>query len=190
MERIEDIALFDMDGTLCDYNKGLFEELEKLRSPNEPKFNPPIRDNVPDYIKARADLIRKSEDWWVNLPKLQLGFDILKIASEIGYKIMILTAGPRKNPNSWSGKKRWIDKNLGEDVEITITRDKGLVYGKIIVDDYPGYISRWLEWRPRGLVIMPLNEENKNFQHPQVRSYNGSNLEEIKKYMKLVKQRD
>jgi len=55
---------------------------------------------------------------------------------------MILTQGPKKNPASWSGKKKWIDKNLGQDVDITITRDKGLVYGKVLVDDYPGYIEK------------------------------------------------
>lgn len=102
---------------------------------------------------------------------------------------MILTQGPRKNPASWSGKKRWIDKNLGENVDITITRDKGLVYGKIFVDDYPGYLKRWLEWRPRGLAIMPVNKENKDFKHPNVISYDGTNLEEVKKAMQLIKER-
>jgi len=108
---------------------------------------------------------------------------------ETGYKIMILTGGPRKNPHAWSGKKIWMDKNLGEDVDITITRDKGLVYGKILVDDYPVYIERWLEWRPRGLIIMPVNEENKNFSHKNVIPYNGSNLKEVEEAIKFVKER-
>jgi len=82
MNKIENIALFDMDGTLCDYDNGLFDELEKLKSPYEQTFHPPIRNNAPDYIKARADLIRKSEDWWANLPKLKFGFDILNVAIE------------------------------------------------------------------------------------------------------------
>jgi hypothetical protein len=44
---------------------------------------------------------------------------------------MILTQGPRKNPASWAGKKKCIDRHLGQDADITITRDKGLVYGKV-----------------------------------------------------------
>ena len=86
-----------------------------------------------------------------------------------------------------SGKKKWIDKNLGEDVDFTITRDKGLVYGKVLVDDYPQYIERWLKWRERGLVIMPANESNKYFNHQQVIRYDGTNLEEVSKAMERVK---
>jgi hypothetical protein len=176
-----------MDGTLCDYDTGIFLELEKIRSPEEPTFHPPIRDDAPGYIKARADLIRNSEEWWENLPILKIGFDLWKLAGDIGYRRMILTQGPKKNPYAWSGKKRWIDKNLGPDVDITMTRDKSLVYGRVLVDDYPGYIQRWLEWRPRGLVIMPANEENYDFAHPQVIRYDGSNFEEVKQAMKKAK---
>jgi hypothetical protein len=97
---------------------------------------------------------------------------------------MVLTQGPRRNANAWTGKKLWIDKNLGQDVDITITRDKGLVYGKVLVDDFPEYIERWLEWRPRGLVIMPVNESNINFKHPQVIRYDGFNFIEVAAAMK------
>ncbi len=189
MENTENVALFDMDGTLCDYEKGLFDSLEKLRSPEEKVFFLPITDDCPEYIRERADLIRSSESWWANLPKFKLGFDILDVAEKLGFRIMILTQGPRKNPASWSGKKIWIDKNLGQDVDITITRDKGLVYGRILVDDFPKYIEKWLEHRPRGLVIMPANKENATFKHPQVIRYDGTNLKEVKDTMKKARDR-
>jgi len=188
--KIENIALFDMDGTLCNYDLTLFQELEKLRSPSELIFHPPIKDNAPDYIRARADIIRKNEEWWANIPKLKLGFDIWQLAEELEYRKMILTQGPKKNPNAWSGKKIWIDKNLGEDTDITITRDKGLVYGKVLTDDYPPYVEKWLAWRPRGLVIMPLNEQNKDYKHKQVIKYDGTNLRIVKDAMERVKLRE
>ena len=189
MRHPENIALFDIDGTLCDYDRGLSRALEKLRSPGEPIFRPPIRDNVPPYIKARADLIRSNEEWWVKLPKFKLGWDVLEVAQSLDYRIMILTQGPRRNPASWSGKKRWIDKNLGPDVDMTITRDKGLVYGKVLVDDYPDYIKGWLKWRKHGLVIMPANESNRDFRHEQVIRYDGSNLEQVAQAMERAKLR-
>lgn len=189
MAKIENIALFDMDGTLCDYENGLHDSLEMLKSPEEPPTPYVIRDNVPPYIKARANLIRGSEEWWEGLPPFKLGFDILEVAKDLGYEIMILTQGPRRNPVSWSGKKRWIDKHLGEDVNITITRDKGLMYGKVMVDDFPGYIERWLEWRPRGLVIMPASRENGSFYHSNVIRYDGTNLDEVRKAMEQAKLR-
>ena len=186
MAKVENIALFDMDGTLCDYESSLLAELNKIRSTEEPKLEYIMHKNVPDYIKARKDLIINKEEWWANLPKFQLGFDIWKIAEELGYRKMILTQAPRKNPNALSGKLKWIQKNLG-DVEFTMTRDKGLVYGKILVDDFPEYINRWLDWRPRGLVIMPANDSNKDYKHDQVIRYDGSNLEYVKEAMEKAK---
>ena len=49
------------------------------------------------------------------------------------------------------------------------------------MDDYPDYALRWLEWRKRGLVIMPAHEYNKDFKHPNVIRYTGENLEEVKR---------
>lgn len=187
MTEIEPIALFDMDGTLFDYEGFLAHELERIRNPLEPQTAFNFQGN-PKYLQNRINLITHSEDFWENLPKLKLGWDILNIARELNYRIMILTQGPKKNPAAWSGKKKCIDKHFGEDFDITLTRDKGLVYGKILVDDYPEYIKRWLSWRERGLVIMPSNENNKNYSHPQVIRYDGTNLEEIK--LTMIKARD
>ena len=183
----ENIALFDLDGTLCDYHTRLSEDLEKLRNPVEERYKHPVRDGSPDYIRNRADLIRSTESWWENLPKLQLGWDVLKVARQLDYRTVILTQGPRRNPFSWSGKKKWVDKNLGNDADITITRDKSQVYGRVLVDDFPSYIEGWLKWRNRGLVIMPTNEENRDFKHEQVIRYDGSNLEEVTNALQRAK---
>jgi phosphoglycolate phosphatase-like HAD superfamily hydrolase len=176
----ERIALFDLDGTLCDYDDALLTEMEKLRSPNERKLLTSIHDDAPPYMKYRADLIRRSEDWWVNIPKLKIGWDILKLVRSMGFRIMILTAGPKSNPNAWSGKKKWIDRHLGSNTDITITRDKGLVYGTILVDDYPKYAERWLQWRKNGLVVMPYGSLNRGYSHPQVVRYHGRNLDSVR----------
>lgn len=186
---IENIALFDMDGTLCDYDSGLLKELNKLKSPGEPDIELPIKDNSPKYLQERANLIRACKSWWANLPKFKLGFDIWALAEKLDYRRMILTQGPRRNANAWTGKKLWIDRHLGPDTDMTITRDKGLVYGKVLVDDFPEYAERWLEWRPRGLVIMPANRNNESYLHPQVIRYDGSNLAQVREAMKNAKLR-
>ena len=182
------IALFDLDDTLCDYGGAMFESLEKLRSPKEPKTR--LYGNgeqIPYYLEQRMNLIRREEDWWVNLPKLQLGWDILKVAKKLDFKIIILSKGPRRNPVAYSGKKKWIDKNLGYDTDVILTQDKGLVYGRVLVDDFPPYIESWLKHRPRGLVIMSANKRNKNFVHPQVIRYDGTNIEEVWSAMKKAR---
>ncbi|MBP7708401.1 hypothetical protein KA107_01850 [Candidatus Pacearchaeota archaeon] len=188
MEEAENIALFDMDGTLCDHDLALFEELEKMRNPSEEKVISLHAGRLPDYIKRRADVIRQQEGWWESMPKFQLGWDVLEIAKKEGFRIMILTQGPKDKPSGWSGKMKWLTKNL-PGTDVTMTRDKGLVYGKMLVDDYPEYIRAWLKNRPRGLVIMPANDGNKEFKHPNVIRYTGKNLEEVKKAIKSIKER-
>lgn len=190
MPKIENIALFDMDGTLCDYDAGLLRELRGLVPPGTELPTLPLSEHAPEYVKSLVTLITSRERWWAELPQFKLGWDIWEISKEMGYRPMILTQGPRNKPEAWSGKKRWIDKNLGPDTDITMTRDKGLVYGKILVDDFPRYIARWLEWRERGLVIMPANPSNAEYKHPQVIRYDGTNLGEVQEAMEKAKLRE
>jgi len=157
-KEIEDIALFDMDGTMCDYDGEMKRCLEKLAGPDEETI---LRwDEEPEYIEERKNLIRNQPGWWQNLPAFELGFDILGMAISLGFKPHVLTKGPHSSISAWTEKVIWCRQNLPDNVPVTITEDKGLVYGKVLVDDYLDYALRWLEWRPRGLVIMPAHPYN------------------------------
>ena len=177
------VALFDLDGTMCDYVDEMKRDLEKLRSPDEPILDPfKINDDNPkyQYLWDRMSLIKSEADWWANLPKLQLGFDVLEIAKELGYYTEILTQAPRTNPAALAGKLRWILSNMDKDTDFTMTRNKSRHYGRVFVDDFRGYVVPWLEHRKNGLVIMPSNEYNKDFEHPQVIMYDGSNIAQVR----------
>ena len=182
------IALMDMDGTLCDYDGAMQRDLAKLASPNEEYEITGYGQQHPDYIWERMKLIKSRGEWWENLPQLKLGFDILNILKKLNFQISILTQGPKENPIAWSHKVSWCMKNV-PDLDITITRDKGLVYGKVLVDDYPEYIERWLKWRPRGFVIMPAQKWNENFVNDKVLRYNGENLNEVQNLLEKIKDR-
>jgi hypothetical protein len=182
-KRCEPVVLFDIDGTLANYDLALKRDMDALRAPMEPPYAGVPHDDSPAYLRNRASLIKSAESWWATLEPLKLGFDIWKIAGDLGYRRVILTQAPRRSPAAWSGKKKWIDSYLGPDTDVIITRDKGLVYGKVLVDDFPKYITRWLKWRPRGLVIMPAQPHNKGFEHPQVIRYTGRNLKNVSKAM-------
>jgi len=187
MTHPDNIALFDMDGTLCDYDSALHRELEKIRSPDELVYHSlhGVKD-VPDYIWARKDLITSSEDWWATLPRFQLGWDVLDVAIELGYRAEILTQGPRENPAALSGKLIWL-RNQKEDlgqIDFTMTRNKAGVYGRVLVDDFPNYIEPWLKVRPRARVIMPANSGNEGYTHERLVRYDGSNLDEVRDAMK------
>lgn len=172
------IALFDLDGTLADYDGQLLKDLRKIASENEPP--PELYTDVP-YIEARRHVITSQVGWFRKLPKFKLGWDVLEIAKEIGYSISILTKGPTTKHVAWSEKVEWCNEHLAEYIDgVTIAHDKGMVYGAVLVDDWPDYIERWLKHRPRGLVIMPAGKHNVDFRHPSVVRYDGTNSDEVR----------
>lgn len=173
------IALFDLDGTLCNYDEALNRDMEKLRSPKEKPFRSYMRDKEPDYIRARMDLIRGNPEWWDNLNPLPIGFRIYHLLLDWYFRIVVLTQGPKRNAEAWKGKLLWCRHNLHPETDVVITRDKSLVYGKILVDDFPPYVTAWLRHRPRGTVIMPDQPWNKGFKHPQVIRYRGTSEDDL-----------
>lgn len=175
-----DIALFDMDGSLADYEGALLRELEALRSPlEEPLIAGTLweAEELP-HIKRRMSLVKSLPGFWYNLQPIQVGIDAIAICRKFGFDVQILTKGPRRHPNAWDEKVRWCQAHLG-DLDIHVTSDKGLVYGKVLYDDYPPYMVRWLEHRPRGLGIMPITASNKDFRHPNVLRWDGSNYQQF-----------
>jgi 5'-nucleotidase len=183
----DNIALIDMDGTVAGYVESLEAELKKLAGPEEPTHNINWNDRLPEHIWNRVEMIKNSKDWWLNLPKLEDGFTLLNLAIKIGFEIHVLTKGPKATKTAWTQKVEWCERHLPEDTNVTITHDKSLVYGRILIDDYPDYATAWLSNRPRGLVVMPLRDWNKDFRHPNVIHYDcalkSNNLHEVKDRM-------
>lgn len=185
---IETIALFDMDDTLFDHNGQLERDLEKLRKSREPHAEVYAINRLPDYLIKRTREIRAPKEWWANLPKFQLGWDLWDLAGDLGLKREILTKASLKNPNMWLGKVECIIKHLGTNIPLTITSsEKSRHYGKILVDDYPPYVLGWLQHRPRGLVIMPAHPYNAEIKHSQIVRYTGENLEQVRAEMERIK---
>lgn len=176
------IALFDLDGTLADYDEQLLKDLRSLASEYEPE--PTLYADIP-YLEARRHVITSQVGWWLKLQKFQLGWDVLELVKEIGYSIVVLTKGPSTKHTAWAEKVEWCNLHLSEYADgVTITHDKGLVYGSVLVDDWPKYIEQWLKHRPRGLVIMPAHDHNSGYDHKNVIRYDGANLDEVKLRLK------
>lgn len=164
------VALFDMDCSLADFEASMVENLRTIMGPHE--VNLDLREfqypkEGPVWYKARKDLIKRQPGFWVGLPVIPFGIELYHLLGRLTYSRMILTKGPTSNPAAWTEKVNWCAKHV-PDAEITITHDKGLVYGKILYDDFPPYILRWLEWRPRGKVLMLDAPHNQDFGHPNV----------------------
>jgi len=174
------IALFDMDGTLCNFNGSMAFYLKKINGPNDPPLESMLSwdDEMPDYIDERRQLIMRQPNFWRHLRIIRSGIMLLDSAIKIGFDVHVLTKGPsgKEKSGAWQEKVDWCKENLPEDVKITITEDKSTTYGRVLVDDYPVYAEGWLKWRPRGKVLMPSYECNKDFEHPNVVKYDPDDL--------------
>lgn len=77
-------------------------------------------------------------------------------------------------------------------MKITITEDKGTVYGRFLCDDYVPFLEAWLAHRRRGLgiLIATENQQNRQFHHPNVVRYDGANIQEVKHWLTRAFHRD
>ena len=183
------IALFDMDGTLADYTKAINDALEPLKGPGEPDCEDLWK--APGHIKKRMDLIKRKPGWWKALEPIEVGFKVLQIAQKLGFEIRVLTKGPVTKARAWMEKVEWCKKYLPKDTQITITEDKGAVYGRVLVDDSVEFMTGWKKNRPRGLGLMPLYDYNEDYAQKtkNVTPYTEDNLHEVEKHLKKARDR-
>lgn len=177
----EPVALVDMDGSVADFDGAMRHDLYRMASPGEEidQYLRPGADDAPDWLKARKRLIKAQPGWWRNLKPLPLGINLYRIMVNLGFRTVVLTKGPSTSTNAWTEKVEWCQKHLPKS-PVCIVGDKGLVYGRILMDDYPAYIEQWLEWRPRGQVLMPDQPWNEDFEHPQVTRVSDCELDYTK----------
>jgi hypothetical protein len=178
---MQNVALFDLDSSLANYSKAIVRDLQLLRSPEEPEIT---EENVWtltefDYMRARVRLIKSIPGWWVKLEPIEAGMLVYELCKMFGFNNHILTKGPKKHSLAWKEKVDWCQQHLGEEVDVHITSNKELTYGKLLYDDWPEYMLSWLKHRPRGLGIMPVTPQNREFEHPNVIKFDGTNLTEV-----------
>jgi hypothetical protein len=169
------ICLVDLDNTLAGYEEALRRDLKRLASPGEPEMEL-WSDQWPDWFEARVHMIKSQSGWWANLPRLEDGFQIYNEAKKIGFVTEIFSKGPKRIPMAWAEKVIWCQNQpeIGGDTLPFLVPHKGSTYGRVLVDDYQAYMESWLEYRPRGLGIMPARKGNEGFKHPQVVRFDGS----------------
>jgi len=172
------IALVDMDGTVCDWHNRLARDLAEVVGPDKDKF-------APDTLTRIEHLIRKQTGWYFNLEPIPLGLRIVDLLREVGFTIMVATKATPKATNAWSEKAQWCMKHMPF-AQVTVSEDKTLLYGKLLVDDYPKFGDPWLKKRPRGYVIMPDQPWNQGYEHPRVRRI--KTMEDVEKLRPLLQE--
>lgn len=188
----EPVFLADLDGSLADFDGGMRDAMELLRSPTEPAAENMLdftgHDDPSPWIRARRGLVKRQPGFWRNLKPIPEGFEILAMAQKLGFQRTVLTHGPSDISAAWAEKLDWCREHV-PDLPVTVTRDKGLIYGRVLYDDWPKYAYRWLEWRPRGLVVMLEHPWNRDIAHPNIFIYRrglwGPDLQDQNAALKL-----
>jgi len=181
------IGLFDLDGTLANYDEAMRHWLDLLKSPDEPDFA--VHARQPEHHYQRQCVIRRQPGFWLNLAPVRLGFEVMRLAQEVGFcNFHACTRGPSDCPSAWSEKYQWVQRykqtgQLPADMKITITEDKGTVYGRFLCDDHWPYLQRWLQHRRRGLAVLVMNAfepPTPRLDHPNLIVFDGSNAAEVR----------
>lgn len=141
------LALLDLDGTLADYDGAIADRMFGDRHLQALGLE-----------KARH-LISAEPGFFLNLKPLPDGFMIVEVLRELGFSFHVATKGPRTKPLAWTEKLMWCDKHL-PGIPVTITSDKSLIRGDVLVDDWPPYVEAWLRSNPNGKAIMPFRSYN------------------------------
>lgn len=182
----EKIALLDLDGTVADYDAAMREAQQSIASPGEDPYKHRFPEGFePPHLEARRKMIQRQPGFWRNLRPLERGFEIVEELRSIGFTIHVLTKGPRSTPNAWSEKVEWCAEWLPE-TTVTISGDKSLVYGRVLVDDFPPYYEPWLDVRPRGLAVAVAHPWNDGASHPRLVRYTGLNTERVQLRERLL----
>jgi len=187
------IGLFDMDGSLADYEGQLKKDLLPCLHPEDRKRFLELGMWQADELepfKSIIRLIKKQPCWWRHLPVLEDGMRIYNLAQKIGFKNEILTKGPRRYSRAWKEKLEWCQEHFGDDIDVNAVSNKSRFYGKFLYDDYPDYMDPWLKHRPRGIGIMPANQTNLKYSHPRCIKWDGTNYDEVKAALEACYKRD
>ncbi|WP_186510917.1 5' nucleotidase, NT5C type [Caenimonas sedimenti] len=144
------LALVDLGDTLAECTPALEAGLARLGS---------------SHAALGADVRRlhvmSAPGFWLQLVPRPAGFALLGQLREAGYRVAVLTKGPRAPGHVWADKVAWCRAHL-PDVPVIITDDKSLVAGDLLVDDWLPYVEDWQRCWPGGRAIVPAQPWNKS----------------------------
>ena len=155
----------DLDGVLVDFVGGIHRAFGKEYSYN----SAPIKWNFFEHWSPKVyscDINRAcTVDFWANLDWMCDGREILReIDKKLGTSdnLFLLTC-PMPNPQSWTGKRLWVERHIPHLAERLIVTPafKGVFASDdvVLIDDKDENIAEFVEAGGRGILVpRPWNE--------------------------------
>ena len=138
------VILIDQDGPLADFERGF---LDRWQVQNTDEFYIPIdkrktfylREEYPEYLTEKVDLIYCSPGFYIDLPPSQGSIEAVNILIGLGHDVKICTSPLSHYENCVLEKYQWVEKHFGRAFtkKIIVTKDKTMVRGDILIDDRP-----------------------------------------------------
>lgn len=184
-DRAAPIALIDLDGTLADcaaaIRRGLGPAADHVDAETLGTLGAPTSTTA----ARRQRRVMSEPGFWLDLEPLPQGLQLLQMLSDIGFETCILTKGPRDLPAAWSEKFAWCRRHAPGS-KVIITEDKSLVFGHVLVEDWPPYIADWRRRNPHGYVVVPSQPWNADAELealPHAMRYDGRNLDAVRAFV-------
>ncbi len=122
--------------------------------------------------------------FWRDLPPLAAGFELLELVREQGFSVHVVTKGPHDVPDAWADKVRWCRRHL-PDVPVVVTDSKTLVFGHVLIDDWPPYVHDWQRQWPEALAVVPVHPWNHDLPvGARVLRYDGANRPQVREALR------
>lgn len=176
-----------MDGCIADWNTPAVKMLKELESPSEAGLydydNVHLMQDKYPHFEARVNLIMERKGFWLNLNPIPAGIQLYwKLTQH--FDTYILTKAPPMSSLAWGEKIDWLHKHIDPNIKkvITVSHDKGMVYGDIFFEDYGKNVRSWTAKHPHGHIILPDRTWNQEVNHPNVHRWKDNLAYETNNY--------
>lgn len=164
MVNTKKVALVDVDEVLADFIQGLRNYGVIEGEVNQWDF----RNNVPTTLKATTELVLRSEEFWLNLPRISGAKDGLAKLEQRGFDVVFVTS-PYPGAYNWlESRQTWLKWRFDIEPKLHVTHEKFRVSGDLFIDDKIENVELWQKANPSGRAYLFDRAHNQDSNLPRM----------------------